>query len=217
MRRGGGARRGLTQDLMLRHAPIFPFLRGLPGVRLAALSGGCAHEAADDGDIDVFLVTQEGYLWRTLLHSLLVSKARGWRRVLCLNYAVDTSALRLPGSDYYSAFELISLRPFAGASALSDLWNANGWAREVFPNFVPDGVRGQNAAQPEKPSARPHLLEATARMIHRPYLRRRLPRSAGVELSANAVRLHSTDHRPVVTRRFREALGELGLEAPPWI
>ena len=67
-------------DLLRRHEAVLEFVGGLPGVRLAALSGGCAHGAVDDDDIDVFIVAEARMLWRTLLWTTLVAKARGWRR-----------------------------------------------------------------------------------------------------------------------------------------
>lgn len=54
-------------------------------------------------------------------------------------------------------------------------------------------------------------------MIHRSYLRHRLPAGTGVELSDHVVRLHATDHRPRLRRLFLDALASLNIEAPPWI
>jgi|JI10StandDraft_1071094.scaffolds.fasta_scaffold60792_4 hypothetical protein len=210
-------RRRATRELLRSHEEILRFLRRRPGLRFAALSGGCAHDAADDGDIDVFVVTESGMLWRTLLQSTLIAKARGWRRVLCLNYIVDATAQSLPGGDFYSAFELVTLKPIAAESGYADLLRANPWAVPIFPNFVPAGLGGQNRANSKMPTRAGQLLEATARMIHRPYLRSRLPKGSGVELSAHLVRLHATDHRPRVRGLFRDALERMGLEAPPWI
>ena len=206
-----------TRDLLIKNAPILSFVRGLPHVRFAALSGACAHESAEDGDIDVFVVTEEGALWRTLLWSTLVSKARGWRRVLCLNYLVDATAQSLPGRDFYGAFELISLKPLKGEDALAGLLEQNQWAQPMFPNFFRARLHGQNPGNKPLTASGGKLLEATARMIHRPYLRRRLPGSSGIELSDHVVRLHSTDHRDRLRGLFQDALKNIGVEAPPWI
>jgi hypothetical protein len=206
-----------TRELLQRHHAVLDFVRSLKGVRFAALSGGCAHDAADDGDIDVFAVTEEGCLWRTLLWSTLVAKARGWRRVLCLNYLVDTTALALPWRDFYGAFELTHLKPIAGDAAFQDLLAANPWAEPMFPNFFHSRVHGQNSQTTSSPAFLGRLIEATARMIHRPYLRHRLPRGTGVELSNHVIRLHATDHRSRLRGLFQDALRNIGMEAPPWI
>lgn len=206
-----------TADLLERHRDILAFVRSLPGVRLAALSGGCAHEAADDGDIDVFVVTEVNALWRTLLHATVVAKARGWRRLLCLNYLVDESAQALPWRDFYGGYELISLKPLTADDGFDELLTENLWVDPMFPNFLPSRGRGQNPLNPKERSPGSRLLEVTARMIQRPYLRYRLPSSTGVELSDHVVRLHTTDHRTRLRGLFQDALLNIGMEAPPWI
>ena len=210
-------REAKTKDLLKRHHEILRFLKALPGVRLVALSGGCAHDAADDGDIDVFLVTEAFALWRTLLRSTLVSKARGWRRILCMNYLVDETAQDLPWRDFYGGFELISLKPLRSEEAFDELLARNAWVEPMFPNFLPSRAHGQNPGNRIPTAARGQLLEATARMIQRPYLRYRLPKSPGVELSDHVVRLHETDHRTRLRGLFQDALQRMGMEAPPWI
>lgn len=210
-------RAAATASLLDEHRSVLAFVSNLPDVRFAALSGGCAHDAADDGDIDVFVVTHRGALWRTLLRATLVSKIRGWRRLLCMNYLVDETAQALPWRDFYGAFELISLRPLTGEAGFSELLRANPWAHPIFPNFVPAGSHGQNPLNQKNAASGETVLEAAARMIQRPYLRYRLPASAGVELSDHVVRLHTTDHRTRLRGLFQDALQRIGMEAPPWI
>lgn len=211
------ARATVTAQLLERHAGVLSFVRGLRGVRFAALSGGCAHEAAEDGDIDVFVVTERGAVWRTLLVSTLVAKARGWRRILCMNYLVDEDAQALPWRDFYGAFELISLKPLTGDAGFVELLSANRWVDPIFPNFLPSRIHGQNPGNQKQKAPGSALLEAAARMIQRPYLRYRLPESTGVELSDRVVRLHTTDHRTRLRALYRDALQTIGMEAPPWI
>jgi hypothetical protein len=206
-----------TRALLDRHQDILAFVRSLRVVRLAALSGGCAHDAADDGDIDIFMVTRRNALWRTLLCSTIVSKARGWRRVLCMNYLVDETAQGLPWRDFYGAFELISLKPLGEEQGTADLLDANPWVKPIFPNFLPARNSGQNPPNQKNDASGGSLLEAAARMIQRPYLRYRLPPSTGVELSDHVVRLHTTDHRTRLRALFQDALQRIGMEAPPWI
>ncbi|MBX7185005.1 MAG: hypothetical protein K1Y01_07655 [Vicinamibacteria bacterium] len=217
LRRDFSRREAATRDLLSRNRRILSFVRGLPGVRLAALSGGCAHDAADDGDIDIFVVTEPGALWRTLLVATLVAKVRGWRRLLCLNYLVDATALAMPWRDFYGAFELISLKPLGGEETFRSLLRANAWIDPIFPNFLPSRLHGQNSVNRTIALPGARLLELTARMIHRPYLRYRLPDTAGVELSDHVVRLHATDHRTRLRGLFQDALRNIGVEAPSWI
>ncbi|MBK5257240.1 MAG: hypothetical protein JJE39_14530 [Vicinamibacteria bacterium] len=212
-----GRRKRATQDLLDRHLDILNYVKSLPGVRLAALSGGCAHGAAVDGDIDIFAITEPGALWRTLLRVMLVAKIRGWRRILCMNYLVDATALALPWRDFYSGLELISLRPFKGAHVFGDLLRENLWIDPIFPNFLQSRPNRQNPGNQTSTVSGGRLLEATAKMIQQPYLRKRLPPGTGVELSNHVIRLHATDHRPRLRGLFQEALQNIGLEAPAWI
>ena len=130
---------------------------------------------------------------------------------------MDTAALSLEARDFYSAFEMISLKPFKGEGFFRDLLAANSWAGTIFPNFFRAALDGQNSGNRTSPASGSRLIEATARMIHRPYLRYRLPQGTGVELSDHVVRLHATDHRSRLRGLFQDALQRTGLEAPPWI
>ena len=199
-------REGKTRELLDRHHDALTFVKSMRGIRTAAISGGCAHDAADDGDIDVFAVTNPGSLWQTLFRMTMVSKARGWRRVLCLNYLVDSTAQALPWRDFYGGFELISLKPLTGESAFDELVAANPWVEPMFPNFFRSRPRVQNSAQQFQTSPSGSFLEAASRMIYRPYLRHRLPKGSGIELDDHVVRLHATDHRDRLRSRFQVAL-----------
>lgn len=217
VRREFGRRSADTSALLQRHGDILAFVRRLPRVRMAALSGGCAHEAADDGDIDIFAVTEAGAAWRTLLFATLVAKKRGWRRILCLNYLVDVRAQELPWRDFYGGFELISLKVLRGEEGFDDLVAANPWVEKMFPNFFRSRVHGQNPCNKNLDVSRGRVLEATARMIQRSYLRYRLPNTPGVELSNRVIRLHTSDHRERLRGLFKDALRNIGMEAPSWI
>ena len=209
-------RRAATMDLLERHEDVLDFVRSLPWVHCAALSGGCAHETADDGDIDVFAVVARGALWRTLARTTLTAKIRGWRRILCLNYLVDETALELPWRDFYGGFELISLKPLRGREWIQKIGRANPWVDSIFPNFLLSAESGQNPVTEFSPGPSPGL-EFLARMIHRSYLRYRLPAGSGVELSDHVVRLHTRDHRVRLKGLFQDALQRIGMELPPWI
>ena len=209
-------RREETEVFLRSHAAVLDFVGTLPGLRFAALSGGCAHGTADDRDVDVFAIACRGRLFRTLLRAMVGSKLRGWRRVLCLNYIVDEQALALPWKDFYGAYELTSLKPFKGSPWMSTLVAANPWVETIFPNFHFSTDDGQNPLNQDIGGSG-RALEFLARMIQRTYLHYRLPQGSGVELSEHVVRLHTRDHRDRLRASFAAALHKTGLEAPPWI
>jgi hypothetical protein len=112
----------------------------LPWVRLVAVTGSLAvGAAADDADIDLFIVAADGRLWLARAMTIGVAKVatrlpstRGVR--LCPNYLLTASALDLPERDLYTAHELAQLVPLFGPDAYRSLMERNAWYREWLPN-----------------------------------------------------------------------------------
>ena len=108
----------------------------LPGVRFVAVTGSLAVNAPVVGaDIDLFLVTIEGRLWLTRALAIAVVRWAGLRRVvLCPNFIVSTSALRLDDHDAFTAHELMQLIPLHGPDVYDELLAQNAWYRDHLPN-----------------------------------------------------------------------------------
>jgi hypothetical protein len=115
-------------------------LAALPWVRLVAVTGSLAvGAAADDADIDLFIVAADGRLWLARAMTIGVAKiamrrpsSRGVR--LCPNYLLTASALDLPERDLYTAHELAQLVPLFGPPAYRTLMARNTWYQELLPN-----------------------------------------------------------------------------------
>src|SRR5207247_6839343 len=107
-------RREHTAALLRRHQTALRALARFPFVRLAAISGACAHDNATDNDVDVFLVVRQRRAWSVYLALVLLSRWLGVRRSLCLNYLLDESALALVERDCFTASEIAGMRPLAG-------------------------------------------------------------------------------------------------------
>jgi len=115
-------------------------LASLPWVRLVAVTGSLAVDAAtDDADIDLFIVAEDGRLWLARALTIGVAKvairvksSRGVR--LCPNYLLTASALDLPERDLYTARELAQLVPLFGPDTYRALLEGNGWYRQFLPN-----------------------------------------------------------------------------------
>lgn len=212
-------RRQRTQTLLANSKEAMEFARNQSGTVLVALSGGCAHDSADDGDIDLFVVARRDAVWSTLLSFVVRSKWRGFRKLLCLNYIVDETAAEFQERDFYTAFELVSLKPLdtPASSGYARLLQSNLWASEIFPNFFRSGLVVQNPRHTVELAGRPTLLERASRMIYKTYLKNRLPKGPGIELGDRVVRLHTNDHRARLRAEFQRVLAPLGVEAPPWI
>ncbi len=208
-------RRRHTHALLDRHRRVLRALAGFPWVRLAALSGGCAHENATDDDVDVFLVAKRGRAWSLSLALMALSKLLGLRRTLCLNYVVDEAALALPENDLFTAAEIVGMKPLAGREAYRRFVSANTWAARRFPNFfasfeqeaadVP-AVRRPARLERLLDAAVGPLLEALSRRVLGAYLRRKTAGQPGVDLTPHRLKLHTQDHRPRLSELFSQAV-----------
>ena len=210
LRRMRGAR---ADALVLRHRRALALLARCPFVRLVALSGGCAHGNASDDDVDVFLVVKRARAWCVFAAVMLVAKAFGLRRTLCVNYVVDEAAQGLPERDVFTASEIVGLRPLAGAEGYERFLAANAWAFDLFPNFARHGRRPVGIG----PAGAPRWCEAlldlgpapalewTARRVLGAYLGRKARGALGVVLEPSRLKLHLHDHRPELLSAFDAA------------
>lgn len=120
------------------------WLARLPWIRLVAVTGSLAVDApADDADIDLLVVTDDGRLW--LARAMTIGVVRLAARVsprassdgalrLCPNYLLTTSSLDLRERDLYTAHELAQLVPLCGPETYADLLARNRWYRDYLPN-----------------------------------------------------------------------------------
>jgi hypothetical protein len=215
------ARREDTERLLRRHRRALALVARCPFVRLVGLSGGCAHENATDGDVDVFLVTRRGRAWAVYLALILASRLLRVRRTLCINYVVDESELALAERDVFTASELVGLRPLAGQETYHRLVQVNDWVGEWFPNFFHD--RHAADARGVPPAGGPRWLERVldlgpapalerlSRRIVGARLRRKARGAGGLALSGGRLKLHLVDHRPRLLAAWRDAQHAAGL------
>ena len=133
-------RRELTSARVWRRARrAAAVISRLPFVRMVAVSGSLAVDAADEhADIDLFVVTEDHRLWtaRALMAAVVraASVTPGRRWPLCPNYLVTESTLVLTDRDRFTAHELAQLVPLAGADAYERLLRENAWYRDFLPN-----------------------------------------------------------------------------------
>lgn len=213
-----------TVRLLQAHSAAVGRIARLPWVRLVALSGACAHGNAEDEDVDLFIVTRRGRAWAVALAIQVLTKAWGLRRSLCVNYLVDEDALALPEDDLFTSSEIVGLRPLFGHDAYRAFVAANPAVRAAFPNFAARHAADAGRA-PEAPAGPLErrldacglgiLAERLARLVLGRRLRRTTAGCPGVVLEPGRLKLHTTDHRPGLLRRYEEALREAGLGVRP--
>lgn len=148
----------------LRHWPVARryarWMRWIPFVRMVAVSGALALDnAQEEGDVDVFCVTDPNRLW--LARLWLVPIAR-WTRAddrfcpldLCPNYLLTTETLRVERQNLFTAYETVQSVPIWGHDLYRRFRDANAWTRRFLPGMNAErndgAVRGgSDSAAPE--------------------------------------------------------------------
>ncbi len=140
---GRGENVALRQRREERAAAVWPkarrwarILAALPFVRLVAVTGALAVDAADPGsDIDYLIVATERRVWTC--RAVVTALARAARLLgasLCPNYVLSEGALALEVRTLYTAHELLQMVPLAGGETWRRLCRANAWVSELLPN-----------------------------------------------------------------------------------
>lgn len=116
-------------------------LHRFPFITFIGLSGSLSKGyAAENADIDLFIVTKKNRLWicRTILHLFKkISFLKGSQHWYCMNYLVDETALAIEEQNYFTAIELASLKPLADQDRVhQNLIESNiHWMSTVLPNY----------------------------------------------------------------------------------
>lgn len=195
----------------------------LPFVRMVAISGSLAVDAADaDADIDLFIVTADGRLWTTRALVLLLTRVTSWgrgrRSPLCPNYLVVESALTLTNRDRFTAHELVQLVPLVGNDVYDELLERNAWFREHLPNHPGNGpARLAVDHRPARSRIERLLRGPSVERFERWEMRRKVARLGGDDPVVDArfdertCKGHVDGHRPRILDAYRSRLERLGL------
>ncbi len=123
-------------------------LRFLPFLRAVAVCNSLAYSnTRDEGDLDVFVVTEPGRVWTARMFATGLASVLGWRPTadhgrdtLCLSFFLADSALRLAPfrlgeDDPYLRYWIDQLTPVYGDPVIfEELRAANAWHRDHLPN-----------------------------------------------------------------------------------
>jgi hypothetical protein len=220
-RRRERSSRRLLEDL----ATPLRVISALPFVRMVALSGSLAHLNGDgEADLDLFVIAAPGRVWSVTVTALVLARACGWRKRLCLNYVVSERELMVGPADLFSANQIVHLLPITGAPAYRRFLEANRFVQRFYPNFRPRQITspvtgGSNAVtaihrmiraiEPILNWTVAPVYERLSRLVYRRHLRRRAHtwRSRDqVRLDAEVLKLHTSSHRREVMERFEQSL-----------
>ena len=149
------------------------------------------------------------------LTTLLIARALGWRRQLCLNYVVSERALMVGPADLFSANQIVHLQPLFGGEVYRRLLDENRFVERLYPNFRPRRVSEPGASRVGRTLERlldwtiAPIYERACRLAYRWHLRRRAHtwRSRDqVRLDRECLKLHTHSHRHEVMEQFEQAL-----------
>jgi len=184
---------------------LLRLLRRMPFISAIAFSGGTANYGLENhDDIDLFIITKPFtvYIVYFLIHvaSLLLKS----RKILCINYLVDETALQIRiQRDLFTANQIIALKPFKNESFLHYFLNNNNWIVGHYPNYsIPEtnhtGSSGiYSAFRPLN-----YLIRLLYRFRYKQYLLRL--EEGSVILSESIIKLHTTDYRSKIIREFHK-------------
>jgi hypothetical protein len=217
-----GRREARSREFLERHRLALRIVCALPFTRLVALSGSIAHLNLEaDGDLDLFVVTRGARVWTVTVAVLVLSKLLRRRRVVCANFIIADSHLRLEQQDLFTANQVIHLKPLIGAEVWRAFIAANPFVARFYPNAatcprdrMPAHVQTATlsgvtrvlelALGPPGP-----IIEAVCRRLYAWHLRRRAGswRSPDqVQLRSDYLKLHTQSHRQSVLARFDAAV-----------
>ncbi len=202
---------------------VASFLGKLPWIRMVAVCNTLSiNHARDESDIDFFIVTAPGALWKArfaavLPFALLGLRPNGGRTrdPLCFSFfaseaALDFRGLALAPRDPYLTRWIASMVPLYDPDGLIEaLWDANPWVMETLPHARPSFVSGERRIRGvesgEIGESRPSVWESLARgvqMIHFPTsISRIMNLDHRVLVTDDLLKFHENDRR----HEYREA------------
>jgi hypothetical protein len=217
-------REARSRVFLARHASLLTLLCALPFTRLVALSGSVAHlNLEEGGDLDLFIITRGRRVWTVTLAVILLTKLLGRRPVVCANFVLADSHLRVEQQDIFSANQVIHLKPILGAELMGGFLAANPFVGRIYPNAI--AAPSDQAAPPAAVHSRPlrvlksvlelvlelpsPLVEICCRRLYGWHLQRRAAvwkSPEQVRLQSDYLKLHTRSHRSSVLDRFDAAV-----------
>lgn len=207
---------------------IAGWLRRLSGVRFAAICNTTANRAAaDESDIDVFIVTRTGALWQTRGFASLPFSLLGMRPTpqyerdaVCLSFFVDDTALDLQplaisSDDPYLRHWFLSLLPIVDDGVGESLWNAQAWVRERHPLATRPVLSPSCRHQARLRLPAFAAADALARRTQERVMPTALTRDggAGVVITDHVAKFHTQDARQRIRTDYEALCATLGIQS----
>jgi hypothetical protein len=141
-------REARSRAFLDRHGLLLRLVCGLPFVRLVALCGRISRFNLEaGGDIDLFIVTRGRHVWSTAAAVGVLARILSGRCMVRAKVIVDDQHLAFEPADAATAAQLIHLKALVGRRILQDVFAANPFVSQVFPNAMQ--WRAEAAWEPE--------------------------------------------------------------------
>ncbi|KKU23170.1 MAG: hypothetical protein UX35_C0010G0088 [Microgenomates group bacterium GW2011_GWA1_46_15] len=201
----------------MREIPnLLVMVRWIPTISALFVTGGVAvKNAKEEDDIDVMVVTQQGWLWTTraivILVSLLVGKYRSRRlrdtsNRWCFNLWLDETALTIPSiyRNLYTAHEVVQAKPVFDRRNITQRFLAeNGWVKTFLANGA-DWERVECGAQiPLKKIFTTNPIEALLYALQQRHMRHTRTRE---RIGQSFAFFHPRDTKGIVMKKFKERI-----------
>lgn len=152
-------RYNFTDQKFERAIRLFKIFKYVPGIKMIAIGNLIgSHNLKEDGDIDLFIVTEPGRSWSARFFLALGLEILGLRpkpgkekNKICLSFFVDIDNLNMQRlllkdeqnkiNDPYFIYWLAGLVPIYDVDNIYDrLIFANKYIFEILPNWIPGGI-----------------------------------------------------------------------------
>lgn len=189
----------------------------LPTIQCICITGGTAvGNVTHDDDIDLMIITREGWLWTTRLIVVLVSKILGkYRSRLfsehhspqvrdrwCFNLWLDMTALAVPleRQNMYTAHEVVQTFHMLNKNNTHEHFlSANSWTR----SYLPHSTRYTKTFAQEQQKKSIHLIERIAFAVQQRYMKEHQTREIA---TAHAAFFHPRTTAAQIQHAFEKRL-----------
>ena len=100
---------------------------------LAITGSVAAGVNAEEGDVDVLIITKPGWVWRIRALAIYLSHKHPSGNLLCPNMVMSEDSLGFE-KGIYSARELMQIIPIKDSGGLTELYSKNVWTIDILPN-----------------------------------------------------------------------------------
>lgn len=198
----------------------------IPTVRLVGVTGALAmNNAAQDDDIDFFVVTTKGALWVTRGVATLILDFLGKRRKpgdvsvrdkICLNMFMSEDDLAVDKKrwDLFSAHEVLQMKPLWQRGAVyRNFLHANKWVARFLPNAWATASRASFGIPTRGDSALPlvwvlRMFEVPSKLLQLWYMKRRMTKEI---ITNSLLQFHPQDAREWVRKEFEARMRRAGI------